>query len=98
MAEIKVTTQKLRDTSNDLQAKKDDIARRLDELNELEQRLGAMWEGRAKESFHGAFSQTYNNCKGFLESVKAFIVKLDETAAKYESNEARAAEAASKRV
>ena len=33
MAEIKVTTQKLRDTSNDLQAKKDDIARRLDELN-----------------------------------------------------------------
>ena len=93
MAEIKVTTQKLRDTSNDLQAKKDDIARRLDE-----QRLGAMWEGPAKESFHGAFSQTYNNCKGFLESVKAFIVKLDETAAKYESNEARAAEAASKRV
>ena len=98
MAEIKVTTQKLRDTSTDLQAKKDDIAKRLDELNELEQRLGSMWEGQAKESFHAAFMQTHSNCKNFLEAVKAFIVKLDETASKYDSNEARAVEAASKRV
>ena len=92
MAEIKVTTQKLRDTSSELQAKKDDIARRLDELNELEQRLGRMWE-----SFHGAFTQTYNSCKNFLEAVKSFIVKLDETAAKYDANEARATEAAGRR-
>ena len=97
MAEIKVTTQKLRDTSSELQAKKDDIARRLDELNELQQRLGSMWEGAAKESFHGAFTQTYNSCKNFLEAVKSFIVKLDETAAKYDANEARATEAAGRR-
>ena len=36
MADIRVTTQKLRETSTELQAKKDDIARRLDELSELE--------------------------------------------------------------
>ena len=98
MADIRVTTQKLRETSTELQAKKDDIARRLDELSELEQRLGTMWEGPAKDSFHGAFTQTHSNCKGFLEAVKGCVVKLDETAAKYEANEARAVEAASKRV
>lgn len=98
MAEIKVTTQKLRETSNDLQAKKADITRKLDELSELEQRLGTMWEGPAKESFHGAFTQTYNNCKGFMDAVNSFIVKLDEAASKYDSNELRAAEAASRRM
>lgn len=99
MAEIKVTTQKLRETSNDLQAKKADITRKLDELSELEQKLGTMWEGPAKESFHGAFTQTYNNCKNFMDNaVNSFIVKLDEAASKYDSNELRAAEAASRRM
>lgn len=97
MAEIKVTTQKLRDVSTELQAKKDDITRRLDSLSELEQRLGSMWEGPAKDSFRTAFNQTHENCKTFLEAVKAFVVKLDETATKYENNEARATEAAAKR-
>ena len=98
MAEIKVTTQKLRETSSDLQTKKQDIAKKLDELSELEQRLGTMWEGPAKESFHAAFTQTYNNCKGFMDAVNAFIIKLDEAASKYDNNESRAAEAASKRM
>ena len=98
MAEIKVTPAVLRQKSEELQTGVKNLAQKMNELQERENSLSGMWQGAAKDSFHNAFMTSYNECQPFFQELQRFIVKLDETAKQYEMAEARATEAAQKRM
>ena len=98
MAEIKVTPGVLRKKSEELQAGVKNLTQKMTELQERESNLSSMWQGAAKDSFHNAFMTSYSECQPFFQELQRFIVKLDETAKQYEMAEARAAEAAQKRM
>lgn len=94
MAMILVTSQKIREAAENLGQLNRQFKGKTEELTTREQALCQMWEGQAKNAFHGAFERDSRQMEAFHGLVNKYVQVLLEIAQRYEQAEARNAEIA----
>lgn len=97
MAMIQVTSSRLRNAAENLQNLNGQFKNRTEELWGKEQDLTRMWEGQAKDAFHGAFVKDRQQMETFGQLISQYVQALLEIAVRYEQAEARNAEIAGAR-
>ncbi len=97
MAMIQVTSSRLRSAAENLQNLNSQFKSKTEELWEKEQELAQMWEGQAKDAFHGAFVKDKQQMEAFGQLIVQYVQALLEIALRYEQAEARNAEIAGAR-
>lgn len=97
MAMIRVTSARLRAAAESLQDLNNQFKNRAEELNGKEQSLSQMWEGQARDAFHGAFVRDSEQMSAFYSLINQYVRALLEIATRYEQAEARNAEIAGAR-
>lgn len=97
MAMIRVTAARLRDAAENLRNLNTQFRSSTQELSGKEQSLQSMWDGQAKEAFHGAFMRDSEQMEAFYQLIEKYIQTLLEIATRYEQAEARDAEIAGTR-
>ena len=98
MAMIQVTSARLRSAAGELQNLNGQFQSRARELQGKEQALCQMWDGQAKDAFHGAFSRDSQQMDAFFRLINQYIQALLEIAKRYEQAEARNAQTAASRT
>ena len=98
MAMIRVTSARLRSAAGELQNLNGQFQSRARELQGKEQALCQMWEGQAKEAFHGAFTKDSQQMDAFYRLINQYIQAMLEIAARYEQAEVRNAQTAAART
>ena len=94
MAEIKVTSQVLRNKANDLKGYIGKFESERQNLVTAEQTLMTKFEGDAATTFDGNFKAFNSQMENFKKVVDDYVVKLESMAEAYERSEAQAAQAA----
>lgn len=97
MAMIQVTSARLRSAAGELQNLNGQFRSKTKDLQGKEQALCQMWEGQAKDAFHGAFTKDSQQMEAFFQLINQYIQALLEIAKRYEQAEARNAQTASAR-
>lgn len=97
MVMIQVTSSGLRNAAETLQSLNSQFKGKTEELWGREQELSQMWEGQAKDAFHGAFVKDRQQMEAFCQLIDRYVQALLEIAARYEQAEARNAEIAGTR-
>ena len=97
MAMIQVTSSRLRSAAENLQNLNSQFKSKTEELWGKEQELAQMWEGQAKDAFHGAFVKDKQQMEAFGQLIVQYVQALLEIALRYEQAEARNAEIAGTR-
>lgn len=97
MGLIQVTARQLRQEAERIQQLNSQFKGQIALLETKEQNLGTMWEGRAKESFRGAFLRDKSQMEEFYQLIDKYIQALQLIAVKYEQAEQRNTEIASGR-
>ena len=98
MAMIRVTSARLRSAAGELQNLNGQFQSKAKDLQGKEQALCQMWEGQAKEAFHGAFTKDSQQMDAFYRLINQYIQAMLEIAGRYEQAEARNAQTASART
>ena len=94
MAEIKVTSQVLRNKANDLKGYIGKFESERQNLVTAEQTLMTKFEGDAATTFDANFKAFNSQMENFKKVVDEYVVKLNSMAEAYERSEAQAAQAA----
>ncbi len=89
MAEIRVTSAKLRSGATDLQKLNGQLRTKISELESAESSLNGMWDGEANDKFHMAFSKDKTQMYRFFDAVEQYIRALQQIAENYEAAERR---------
>lgn len=97
MAMIQVTSSRLRSAAENLQNLNSQFKSKTEGLWGKEQELAQMWEGQAKDAFHGAFVKDKQQMEAFGQLIVQYVQALLEIALRYEQAEARNAEIAGTR-
>lgn len=97
MGFFQVTASELRRKAETMQSLNRQFGVKSSELEEKEAALCTMWEGQAKEAFHGAFQKDRQQMEAFERLIDRYVQTLLEIATRYEEAEARNAELASSR-
>ena len=94
MAEIKVTSQVLRNKANDLKGYIGKFETERQNLVTAERTLMSTFEGDAANEFNRNFTTFDSQMANFKKVVDDYVVKLESMAEAYERSEAQAAQAA----
>lgn len=94
MAEIKVTSQELRNKANDLQGYISKFEAERQNLVTAEKTLMSTFEGDAANAFNRNFTTFDSQMVNFKKVVDEYVVKLNSIAESYERSEAQAAQIA----
>lgn len=94
MAEIKVTSQELRNKANDLQGYIGKFETERQNLVTAERTLMSTFEGDAANTFNRNFTTFDSQMVNFKKVVDEYVVKLNSMADAYERSEAQAAQIA----
>ena len=97
MTMIQVTSVKLKNTAQELQGLNSRFQNMSTELDQREQALCTMWEGKAKEAFHRAYVRDREQMEVFARLIAQYARILQEISERYEQTELRNAQIASKR-
>ena len=97
MAMIQVTSAKLKTPAQELQNLNGQFKNKSQELSGKEQALCQMWEGKAKDAFHAAYTKDVQQVEVFTQLIGQYVQALLEIAQRYEQAEARNAELAGSR-
>ena len=97
MAMIQVTSAKLKAAAQELQNLNGQFKNKAQELSGKEHALCQMWEGKAKDAFHTAYTRDYQQIEVFTQLIGQYIQVLSEIAERYEQAERRNAEIAGSR-
>jgi WXG100 family type VII secretion target len=97
MAQIRVTSSRLRSAAESLQNLNNQFKNKSENLCSREQALSQMWEGQAQTAFHSAFQKDSQQMNTFYQLINQYVSALLEIAARYEKAEARNAEIAGNR-
>ena len=87
MAEIKVTSQELKNKAAALRQLNKTFKNKVAEMTQNEQRLMTMWDGEAKDAFHKAYISDKGQMDAFYQVIEQYCVALEKNATKYEQIE-----------
>ncbi|MBR5800542.1 MAG: WXG100 family type VII secretion target [Lachnospiraceae bacterium] len=97
MTMIQVTSARLKNTAQELQNLISRFQNMSAELDQREQALCTMWEGKAKEAFHRAYIRDREQVEVFAKLIAQYARILQEIGERYEQAELKNAQIASKR-
>lgn len=98
MALIRVTSQKLRETAEQLRGLNQQFQTQVDTLAGQEQTLASQWEGDAKDAFHTAFNNDKTQWEAFHTLIEQYAVSLNNIAIEYDNKESMNQNIASSRT
>lgn len=87
MAMIRVTSAQLTAGASDLKNLNSSFKNAVNQLQNTEQALTAMWEGEAKEAFHSAFNQDKIQMDNFFNAIEVYVQRLEAAAVRYRNAE-----------
>ncbi len=87
MSSITVTPAQLKSAATQLEGLNAQFKSAVSALEGHEQSVCSMWEGDAKQAFHGAFTRDKGNMELFYNNIQKFIAALNSAAIKYEQAE-----------
>ncbi len=97
MAGFRVNTATLRSEAEKLKNLDEQFKNKITDLQQKENALSGMWEGQARDAFHNAFTQDYNQFINFYNGILQFVDRLNDAAKKYDEAENQNFETASVR-
>ena len=89
MSFYQVNSRELRNSGDQLMNLVEKFKVQKEELSSIEQALGSMWEGEAKESFHSAFLRDCGQMEAFAEVVTGYFQVMESIADRYDVAESR---------
>lgn len=97
MAEFTVTAAQLQSKAEELSQYNASFKKEVENLNQTETQLMGMWDGEAKDTFHGAFNRDKVNMDNFYNAIAQYVNALQQIAAKYAQAESQNTQIASQR-
>ena len=97
MPEIRVSSQQLSAKADELQQLNESLKSQIGILESTEASIAGMWDGQAKETFHGEFQKDKAQMETLKKTLDQYITALREIAANYAQKEAANQEIAAAR-
>lgn len=88
MAEIKVTSQQLRTTAEQLRGLNGQFKSQVENVDAQEKTLISKWEGDARDAFNNAYNNDKVQWDNFYNLIEQYCVTLENIAAEYDNKEA----------
>lgn len=98
MTDFSVSVQELRTKVEALRTLNSEFKARTNDLTNTEASLNGMWEGEAREAFHGAFQSDITQMSNFYNAIEVYAMRLADMASRYEAAEVANLEIATERV
>lgn len=98
MTDFSVSVQDLRTKVEALRTLNSEFKARTNDLTNTEASLNGMWEGEAREAFHGAFQSDITQMGNFYNAIEVYAMRLNDMANRYEAAEEANLEIATDRV
>lgn len=97
MAEIFLTGTELQAKAEELASFNANFKSQVDDLESQETALVGMWEGEAKEAFHGAFGKDKIQMTNFYNAIAQYVTALNNIATQYNNAEVKNVQIANER-